>query len=226
MSVETDGMIVFACQCGTTYRTRAALAGRKARCRKCGESLTIPAAAKDAGHDVPSNAVINTVAKGPIPESASIKSSCSICQCLIEPDESLVLCDQCGLPFHDECWQGNRGCSAYGCPNVNVLSKGPDIRIPNPPPLPAGTAFVQSPPSDDKTPWEYVFLAASVLASLLGLVLCGFPTLIVATGTGIYWARTSRRVSAPIAVLCFVICGLGFLVGAVVSRTMFGSPSQ
>lgn len=226
MSGETDKQIVFACQCGTTYRTRAALAGRKARCRKCGEPLTIPTGVQNTDDDVPSTVFVNTVAGGTTPESTPIKATCSICQCAIEPDEPLVLCDQCGLPFHDECWRDNMGCSAYGCPNVNGLKAGPDICIPIPPPLPKGVAPVASPPDDDRIPWEYVFLATSVLASLLGLVMCGVPTLFVASGIGVYWAMTPRRVSLPIAVSTLVICGLGFFAGAFVTLAVFGSFSE
>jgi ssDNA-binding Zn-finger/Zn-ribbon topoisomerase 1 len=40
---------------------------------------------------------------------------CSICQTAIVTGEKVVQCPDCGLPFHDECWTENRGCSAYGC---------------------------------------------------------------------------------------------------------------
>jgi hypothetical protein len=40
---------------------------------------------------------------------------CSICQTAIVAGEKVMQCPDCGLPFHDECWKENRGCSAYGC---------------------------------------------------------------------------------------------------------------
>lgn len=40
---------------------------------------------------------------------------CSICQTTIIAGEETVLCPYCNLPFHGECWDENRGCSAYGC---------------------------------------------------------------------------------------------------------------
>ena len=40
---------------------------------------------------------------------------CSICQTNIIAGEGVLMCPYCGLPFHGECWDENRGCSAYGC---------------------------------------------------------------------------------------------------------------
>jgi len=40
---------------------------------------------------------------------------CSICQTAILAGERVLTCSHCGLPFHSECWNENRGCSAYGC---------------------------------------------------------------------------------------------------------------
>lgn len=41
--------------------------------------------------------------------------SCSICQTTIIAGEQAVRCPHCELPFHQECWKENKGCSAYGC---------------------------------------------------------------------------------------------------------------
>lgn len=40
---------------------------------------------------------------------------CSICQTSIIAGELIVYCPYCSLPFHVECWEENKGCSAYGC---------------------------------------------------------------------------------------------------------------
>jgi hypothetical protein len=40
---------------------------------------------------------------------------CSICQTAVVAGEHILYCPDCGLPFHQECWTENRGCSAYGC---------------------------------------------------------------------------------------------------------------
>jgi hypothetical protein len=47
------------------------------------------------------------------PESAG--KVCSICQTAVVAGEQILSCPDCGLPFHQECWAENRGCSAYGC---------------------------------------------------------------------------------------------------------------
>lgn len=50
---------------------------------------------------------------------------CSICQTKIIFGEELVNCHICNLPFHHECWDENKGCSAYGCkgaPSTEKLS--------------------------------------------------------------------------------------------------------
>ena len=40
---------------------------------------------------------------------------CSICQTGIISGEHILYCPDCNLPFHQECWQENRGCASYGC---------------------------------------------------------------------------------------------------------------
>jgi hypothetical protein len=70
-------------------------------------------------------------------------------------------------------------------------------------------------------PWEFVFLAVSVFASLLGVFMCGFPTMLVALGNAIYLGTTSRRPNMAAAVGCFVICVIGLLVGFVFSAMIY-----
>lgn len=66
-------------------------------------------------------------------EEVASQALCSICQSFITDGEEIVTCPECDLPFHAECWQENMGCAAYGCPQVNVLKKQPDLRISRPP---------------------------------------------------------------------------------------------
>jgi|WetSurMetagenome_2_1015567.scaffolds.fasta_scaffold62990_2 hypothetical protein len=47
--------------------------------------------------------------------SGMVGKVCSICQTAIVAGEPVLECPDCGLPFHQECWTENRGCSAYGC---------------------------------------------------------------------------------------------------------------
>lgn len=48
---------------------------------------------------------------------------CSICQSNIITGEKVLECPYCGLPFHGECWDENRGCSAYGCQGAPKTAK-------------------------------------------------------------------------------------------------------
>ncbi|MGD0094084.1 MAG: RING finger protein [Planctomycetota bacterium] len=48
---------------------------------------------------------------------------CAICQTVIVAGERIVYCPHCALPFHDECWQENQGCSAYGCAGAPKTAK-------------------------------------------------------------------------------------------------------
>lgn len=41
--------------------------------------------------------------------------SCPICQVQILRGEPAIGCPACQLGHHDECWQANEGCGAYGC---------------------------------------------------------------------------------------------------------------
>jgi hypothetical protein len=49
--------------------------------------------------------------------------SCSICQSGIIAGEHIVFCPDCALPFHEECWKENGGCSQYGCPGAPETPK-------------------------------------------------------------------------------------------------------
>ena len=70
--------------------------------------------------------------------------------------------------------------------------------------------------SEDGIPWEFVLLGASVFATILGLFMGGLPVIAVAVINGIYLAKTTRRPNMAAAVSCFVVCGIGVLVGLVV----------
>jgi hypothetical protein len=54
---------------------------------------------------------------GAEPDSQVLKT-CSICQSQILFGEPERGCPDCGLPFHEECWKENGGCSQYGCPGA------------------------------------------------------------------------------------------------------------
>lgn len=52
---------------------------------------------------------------------------CPLCGASIDNSELVCcICMKCGLVYHEECWQYNNGCSAYGC-SENSLSSTPEL---------------------------------------------------------------------------------------------------
>ncbi|GHU64755.1 hypothetical protein AGMMS49983_11180 [Clostridia bacterium] len=44
-----------------------------------------------------------------------IEKICPYCMTEIKVDEEVVLCSQCDMPHHRECWTENGGCTTFGC---------------------------------------------------------------------------------------------------------------
>lgn len=40
---------------------------------------------------------------------------CPYCQTRISETESYIVCSQCYIPHHEECWRENGACTTYGC---------------------------------------------------------------------------------------------------------------
>ena len=57
------------------------------------------------------------------PAGDAVGKFCAICQTSIIAGEATVACAHCELPFHEECWEVNRGCSTYGCEAAPEQSK-------------------------------------------------------------------------------------------------------
>ena len=228
MSATKEESFTFSCECGATLRARLSIVGRKAKCKTCGRIITIPKPREAYTFGTPDGNRQRLEGWG----------DCRgrVVQHL--PDADRVgraedCLQQVWPPFHEECWRENLGCSAYGCPNVDALKGGPDIHIENPPPLPLppppaeddipwGNIIIDPPPlPPDGMPWEFVLLAASVFATILGAFMCGLPTIVVAVINGIYLAKTTRRPNMAAVVTCFVVCGIGILVDLVVSAQIY-----
>ena len=41
--------------------------------------------------------------------------SCPYCQFPLKEQDAIVVCSECAMPHHQECWTENRGCTTYGC---------------------------------------------------------------------------------------------------------------
>ncbi len=127
----------------------------------------------------------------PVPQTQSPKTRtaertpasavvCGVCGLCVEPGEVKTLCPACQLPFHRDCWDYNFGCSAYGCPQVNVLKPASTMKVVMPPsdintgPAPVQHVPVTSPASpvesaslQEPIPWSHLALVGSVVSILI-----------------------------------------------------------
>ncbi len=44
-----------------------------------------------------------------------IGKTCPYCKTIIQKEENIILCSDCGMPHHQECWIENQGCTTFGC---------------------------------------------------------------------------------------------------------------
>lgn len=217
-NTQSNSVFQFQCQCGATLKATAKMSGRKGKCKSCGAVLVIPAA--DEGESVSATS----------DDATGLQEMCSICQTAIEDDDDRTRCDACELPFHEECWTENLGCSAYGCENVDALKAGPDIRVgqggaANPyspssalPGLRSSAPAVKAKLEPTEFPYDEVLLGVAALAVLFGFVMCGVPTLVVALLA--LWRigeNNQKKRSLALPICALVLCLLGGLIGGCLS---------
>jgi hypothetical protein len=159
----------------------------------------------------------------------SAREICSICQHPVELAEGRTQCPHCGLPFHADCWEENRGCSAYGCPQVNALS--PSAEQSRAAPLrsaEAGDAPTQgraaSPP--DPFPWEFLLLGASALGVLVSMFTFGAPSAALVPCMVVAHLMRKGKKSWAVFLLSLLVCLAGAVAGYVASRYVGSGPAQ
>ncbi len=54
---------------------------------------------------------------------------CQICMSVILSGDHVIECPGCLLPFHEECWNENRGCASYGCDHAPAAEKKDEAPI-------------------------------------------------------------------------------------------------
>ncbi len=54
---------------------------------------------------------------------------CVLCQSPVQPGEAGTACPDCRAVYHQECWDYNRGCGVYGCPQVPPTEKLENVEI-------------------------------------------------------------------------------------------------
>lgn len=204
--------------CNAKIRAPASSAGRKCRCPGCGNVMIVPGlnGQADAAHvaeDKPSEQLV-----------------CSFCMCAIEDGDVKTVCEACDLPFHTDCWEFNLGCSAYGCKGHNILKKGPDVRI-DPrtlrQPSPGGEEPLWVLPAEPAQrggafPKEYMYLLASVACFFLGLLFCGFPSLLCLPTGALCFLGPRRPRHYAALILGAVVCIAGLIAGVISSISFWG----
>lgn len=55
---------------------------------------------------------------------------CPYCQSKFKGNSETVLCPECNISHHKECWEENKGCTTYGCRNNPNTLKSADTDIP------------------------------------------------------------------------------------------------
>jgi hypothetical protein len=167
----------------------------------------------------PSPAVPDAAARAAFsaPVSAPQTGTCSICQTPIRTDEAQTACPSCHLTFHQQCWEENLGCGAYGCDQVNILAPPAQTALgvpePNAAPSLEALTYEAAPIAQSSSfPWEPVLLALSFVAMGIGALAFGLPSVIMQ-----FWAlaylliRKPKRKGMVIAALFVGL--IGFLAG-------------
>jgi hypothetical protein len=198
--------ILFDCVCQAPLWAPHALAGQVKRCHYCRQRIVIPHNSGLSAELAPARRKSAAVA-----EPSSVKT-CSICQWTIDPaSDETAACPDCGLTFHAECWTENLGCSSYGCAQVNALAPKEDKA------LAEGADVLVVEPSAPAAAWDTILLAASVTASLIGVLLFGVPALIVVGAIAFYIFRGDGLRRRTVIALASAVALAGSIVGVAMS---------
>ena len=138
---------------------------------------------------------------------------CAICLGKVTTADTQHVCESCGAVYHAEYWTEPCGCAAYGCKQVNILAEDRAVTGTADPILEDDLPFEDDIKPPSAVPWDAALVGASVVGSLLGLLLFGSLSLIVAVTSAAYLLR--RRTAWVGAAL--VLSLLGFVAGVMVS---------
>jgi hypothetical protein len=199
--VQTTG-VLFECVCGAPIWAGDNLAGKRGVCRHCKRPVVVPQ---------PAPALVRKTPPPPAVKPAEIRlARCGVCHADILPAEISTACPDCDIKFHAECWEENRGCSTYGCPQVGALLNQPgDFPAPEPaeaPPADAGSELTRA------SMLPFAMFMVSLLAALLGALAFGIPALIAAAVSGVIWVRQRKMILVAAVVVGLIGCLSGLAV--------------
>ncbi len=98
--------VTFSCpHCRKQLSASEDMEGTTVSCPSCQNLLTVP---------------IRIVVPDDPPPADSIRaedaSTCPYCRMPIAEDDVIAECALCHTPHHQECWEENKGCTVFGCP--------------------------------------------------------------------------------------------------------------
>jgi hypothetical protein len=183
MVSETTAGLVFDCVCGAPLWAPWARAGGLGKCSYCHRRVILPAKPGLLAREAP----VATPGSPEIAALGTMQDICSICQTSMEATEERTACPSCGLTFHADCWVENRGCSAYGCPEVNALDREADAQVKQIDP--EELEFEPEPAGRI----EIILLPVSLLAGAVGLVSFGAPAVAALIASILCWNKARNR---------------------------------
>ena len=200
--------IVRRCACGGKMWLVPATDGRRVFCRRCGRpvgpgeiELTEGAASAASGETVMGAAVDG--------------APCPVCRWAVEPGDVTRACPSCEAVYHAECWEQNRGCATFGCPQVGaegsadesaeVAAEAPGDYDEVDALMAARDTFDAAPPR--RLPRPNGLLVANVVAAVAGLPAFGLPPLVTAGAAAVALARTGDARPAGVAAVLVGLAG-------------------
>ncbi|MBC7782351.1 MAG: FHA domain-containing protein, partial [Burkholderiales bacterium] len=173
-----DRGIVFMCDCGQRLWSSSDTCGMAVTCGGCHKSIEVPGQTQSLEEDLGGTVSGVTVAPDDTQPDAVV---CGVCQWPVEKADRKHACPACGIEFHLDCWRENKGCSAYGCSQVNALVPKQRPATPIIADEPAAIeSVIATAPEPVVFAWAHALLAMGVIGSLIGLLSFGIPPAIVA----------------------------------------------
>jgi hypothetical protein len=221
-----DGQFVD-CACGAPLWVPWDFAGKMGQCRYCAQTVIVQTKLAVVPTNFRATPPAQRADSLPPPSAPPVAPPstalvCGICQSPIAAGESEHACPSCHIPFHADCWNENRGCSSYGCKQVNVLdhSAGENGEEESPPQSEGrmedfadDAAFAAQAPTP--LPWEFLILAGAVLGSVVGAWTFGLPALAAATAAVVGLRRPAKH--RPVLLLALAFAAIGAIAGIAIS---------
>lgn len=54
---------------------------------------------------------------------------CPYCKCVLTEEDEIVVCSDCEMPHHRDCWIENQGCTTFGCQGTIAGADGPATSV-------------------------------------------------------------------------------------------------